>query len=285
MNHDEKQWPEYWQETAASEVARAFFSYPYMLEALGTLLPVSIDLQKVQRVLDVGCGKGEWARRLAKENPHIDITGIDTSLKFIQEAVQRARQDRLRSLCFYHFGTAQSLLFPSESFDVVHIHSPSSFISTAMWSPILNEMIRLLKGSGWLNVVDYEHGTTSSEAFNKLAAKGLAGVRALGGSVAPSSPTTGIAARLYGFLIDGGLVDVSYTVHAVDYGINGHQDAWSFLDDFIVDMKQFKPFVLKLGLMDDETFDALLVQSKKDFYQPDFCGYGYLVSASGRKEP
>jgi SAM-dependent methyltransferase len=285
MAHDEKNLPEYWQETAASEVARVFFGHPYMMEALGSLLPKGIPLEGVQKILDVGCGNGEWARRLAREHPHIHVIGIDTSLHLIEEALQRATDEGLRSLSFYQFGTAQALNFPDESFDIVHVHSLASFISTAMWSRILDEMIRLLKIGGWLNIVDYEHGTTSSAAFNKLAAMGMAGVRALGGSLTPASPTRGAAARLYGFLVDAGLIDVSYSVHALDYGVNSHPGTRAFLDDFVVDMMNFKPFILQLGLLDGETFDRLLEQTKHDFYQPDSCGYAYLISAIGRKEP
>lgn len=284
MNHDEKNLPEYWQETAASEVARVFFGHPYMMKSLGSLLPPAIDLGKVQKVLDIGCGTGEWARSLVKEYPHIHVIGIDTSLKLIHEAVNLAIRDHVDSVSFYQFGTAQSLDFPSASFDIVHVHSLASFISTSMWTRILDEMIRVLKVGGWLNVVDYEHGSTASEAFNKLAAMGMAGVRALGGSIAPASPTQGVAARLYGFLVDAGMIDVAYTVHAVDYGVNSSPETPAFLADFIDDMMGFKPFVLQLGLTDSETFDALLAQTKIDFYQPDSCGYAYLISAIGRKE-
>ncbi|HEY0755806.1 MAG TPA: methyltransferase domain-containing protein [Ktedonobacteraceae bacterium] len=285
MEHSEENAPEYWQETIASEVARVFFGHPYMLDALGSLLPPMIDVSKAQKVLDIGCGNGEWARRLVREYPHLHVLGIDTSLRLIQEALQRTREDGLTTLSFYQFGTTQKLAFASESFGIVHVHSLASFISTAMWSRILDEMLRVLKIGGWLNIVDYEHGTTSSQAFNKLAALGMAGVRALGGSIAPASPTRGAAARLYGFLVDAGLIDVSYSVHALDYGVNSHAGTRAFLHDFVVDMGNFKPFILQLGLTDSATFDALLARTKIDFYQPDSCGYAYLISAVGRKEP
>lgn len=284
MNHHGTNLPEYWQETVASEIARVFFGHPYMMEALGGLLPPEIDLTDVHKVLDIGCGKGEWARRMAREYPHIHIIGVDTSRDLIQGAVEQAVNEGLNSLSFYQFDTAQALHFPDESFDIVHVHSLASFISTAMWSRILDEMVRLLTMGGWLNIVDYENGTTSSAAFNKLAAMGMAGVRALGGSIAPSSPTMGVAARLYGFLVDAGLIDVTYSVHALDYGANNNPGTRAFLDDFVVDMQNFKPFILQLGLTDSQTFDDLLAQTRIDLYQPDSCGYAYLISAIGHKE-
>ncbi len=284
MDQENKMQLEYWQETAASAVARVFFGHPYMMEALGSLLPERIDMEHVQKVLDIGCGKGEWVHRLAKMYPHIHIIGIDTDLQLIHQAVGRAMGEGLDAASFYQFDTAQALSFPSESFDIIHIHSLASFVSTAMWNKILEEMLRLLKVGGWLNIVDYEHGTTSSVGFNRLAAMGMAGVRALGGSIAPASPTQGVAARLYGFLVDAGMIDVAYTVHAVDFNMNSHPQTRAFLDDFVKDMLGFKPFVLQIGLTDEETFDALLEETKRNFYQPDFCGYAYLISAVGRKD-
>jgi ubiquinone/menaquinone biosynthesis C-methylase UbiE len=283
MNHEQKNLPEYWQETAASEIARLYFGHPYIIDALGSLLPEAIDLSTVWKVLDIGCGTGEWARRLAKEHPEIHIIGIDTSLHLIHEAVRLAVEEKLDSVSFYQFGTAQSLDFPGESFDVVHAHSLASFISNAMWSRILEEMIRLVKPGGWLNLVDYEHGTTSSEAFNRLAAMGMEGVRALGGGASPTSPNLGGAVRLYSYLVDAGMLDVAYTVHMVDFGVNSHPNTRAFLDDFMDDMLSFKPFVLQLGLTDERTFDTLLEQTKIDLYRPDSCGYAYLISAIGRK--
>jgi len=284
MNYEEKNGPEYWQETAASEVARLFFGHPYMMESLGHLLPPTIDVREVETVLDIGCGRGEWARRLTKEYPHIHVTGIDTSAKFIQEATRLAAADDLNSISFYQFGAAQALDFSGETFDVVHVHSLASFISTAMWSRILEEMIRVLKVGGWLNVVDFELGSTSSMAYNRLAVIGMAGVRALGGSIAPASPTQGVAARLYGFLVDAGMLDVAYTVHAVDFGVNSRPTTRAFLDDFVSDMISFKPFILQFELTDNETFDTLLSQAREELYAPDSCGYAYLISAIGRKD-
>lgn len=284
MEQREQQLPQYWQETAASEVARIFFGSSYMIDALGCVLPPAIQLDHVQKVLDIGCGRGEWTRRLAKEQPDIHIIGIDTSLNLIHEAAQMALAEDVKNVSFYQFHTAQSLSFPSESFDIVHVHSLASFISTAMWSSILEEIVRLLKVGGWLNVVDYEHGSTSSHAFNHLAGIGMQGVRALGGSIAPASPTQGVAARLYGFLVDAGLIDVSYTVHAVDYGVDSRPGTRQFLDELVVGMMGFKPYVINLGLIEGEAFDLLIEQAKVELYQPNSCGYAYLISAVGRKD-
>jgi precorrin-6B methylase 2 len=274
-----------WQTTEASEVARLFFGHPYMVGSLGTLLPPSLPLEEIQFVLDIGCGTGEWACRLAKAHPHIRVIGIDTSARLIREAVKRVLSEGLSSVSFIQFDSAQPLDFRDNLCDVVHVHSLASFITTAMWSTILDEMIRVLKPGGWLNIVDYEQGSTSSHAFNELHILGMKGVTALGGSIAPSSsPTLGVATRLYGFLVDAGMIDVSYSVHAVDYGINRSAEALHFIDDLITGMINFRPYILGLNLTDGEAFDALIKQASKELHDSRACGYSYLVSALGRKD-
>ena len=275
---------QYWQNTDESEEARTFFGNPYMMLSLGSLLPEAIPMENVRVVLDIGCGTGEWARSLAREYPYIQITGIDTSPHLIRRAVSLAQAEGLNSVTFLLFDAAQPLDFPDESYDIVHVHSLASFVMTAMRDRILGEMLRVLKVRGWLNIVDYEQGSTSSEAFNRLSVMGLKGVGSLGGSLIPSDSIYGVATRLYGFLVAANMINVSYTVHAVDYGIKSHPQTSKFIDDLVVGMVNFKPFLLKLGLTDEQTFDLLIEQAKQELYHPDSCGYAYLISAVGRKD-
>jgi SAM-dependent methyltransferase len=273
-----------WQQTEASEVARVFFGNPYMIASLGRALPEVIPMETVQKVLDIGCGTGEWARSLAQEHPHVRTIGIDTSHKLIKQAVALAKEQKIGSVAFFEFDPSQKLNFPGDSCDVVHVHSLASFITTARWEYILEDILRVLKPGGWLNIVDYEQGSTSSPAFNELHIMGMKGIRALGGSIAPSSPTYGVAARLYGFLVDAGMIDVSYKVHSVDFGIKNRPEAAKFLDDLVVGMCDFKEFVLMLGLGESDHFDTLIEKARYELSQPTSCGYAYLISAVGRKD-
>lgn len=53
-------------------------SYPFMLEELRKLAPASL--------LDVGCGTGTVIALLAKELPAMKLTGLDLSLRMIEQA-------------------------------------------------------------------------------------------------------------------------------------------------------------------------------------------------------
>lgn len=45
----------------------------------GKLFKAPLDIDKVQRVLDIGTGTGAWAIDFADENPHAEVFGTDIS--------------------------------------------------------------------------------------------------------------------------------------------------------------------------------------------------------------
>jgi SAM-dependent methyltransferase len=271
----------YREYTGELGVVRTFFGDPLRITAPDLSLPSVVPLEDVHFVLDIGCGTGEWARSLVSKYPHIQVVGIDTSHRLLREAISQTLAEGLRSLSFFHFDVALPLNFLCESYDLVHLHSLTSFIITSMSDKILDEAIRVLKPGGWLNILDYEQGSTSSDAFNCLMLMALKSIASLGSSLAPSSSKYGVAARLYGFLVDAGMIDVSYTVRAVDYSINGRPPG--FINDLVAGLAHFKPLILMLDQIDSKGFDLLIEQVKEELSRPASCGYAYLISTVGRK--
>jgi ubiquinone/menaquinone biosynthesis C-methylase UbiE len=115
-------------------------------------LIAAAGVQAGQRVLDVGCGTGYFARMLAQAvGPDGLVVGVDASPEMISYASRRAGRARN---CQFHVGTAESLGFPAEHFDVVlsslfiH-HLPEDLQVTA-----LREMRRVLRPGGTLLVAD-----------------------------------------------------------------------------------------------------------------------------------
>ncbi|MDQ6674994.1 MAG: class I SAM-dependent methyltransferase [Chloroflexota bacterium] len=73
-------------------------------------------VQAGQRVLDVGCGTGYFARLLALAvGPERRVVGIDPSPAMIRYASHQTGA----SDCQFHVGAAEALEFPADHFDIV----------------------------------------------------------------------------------------------------------------------------------------------------------------------
>ncbi len=101
-----------------------------------------------QRVLDVGCGTGYFARLLA-ERVGSDglVVGVDASREMIGYATHKAR--RLKN-CQFQLGTSESLTVPSERFDVVVSSLFMHHLPADLHPVALGEMWRVLQPGGTL---------------------------------------------------------------------------------------------------------------------------------------
>jgi SAM-dependent methyltransferase len=142
-----------------------------------------LDIEAGDRVLDVGCGPGNYTRRLAQEAGDGLTVGIDASKAMLEEAVERGGGGNLA----YVRGDARTLPFESEAFDVVCCVGVIHMIDDAMGA--LDEMVRVLAPGGCL-VVGASCGDVDSRAVlpggvrvfghdeltGAFAARGLVGV-------------------------------------------------------------------------------------------------------------
>ncbi|MBN1209162.1 MAG: class I SAM-dependent methyltransferase [Myxococcaceae bacterium] len=106
------------------------------------------------RVLDVGCGGGQFALRLAGRFPSIRIVGLDNSPEQIARA--RSRGASLRDRVSFVEGTAIDLPFDEAEFDLVY-----SLGSIKHWPERergLRECARVLTPGGRLWVLEGDRG-------------------------------------------------------------------------------------------------------------------------------
>lgn len=124
--------------------------------AFRTLVAAS-GVQRGDRVLDVGCGTGYFARQVALAvGPAGRVLGVDASPPMIAYAVRAARR---LPWCRFEVGLAESLPLESASVDVavsslvIH-HLPPDLRPTA-----LAEMQRVLRPGGRLLIADFQPPT------------------------------------------------------------------------------------------------------------------------------
>jgi ubiquinone/menaquinone biosynthesis C-methylase UbiE len=105
-----------------------------------------------QRVLDVGCGTGYFARLLAEAvGPEGSVVGIDPSPDMIRDAT---RQTSRASNCQFQIGTAEALDFPAEDFDVVVTSLVMHHLPQDLRAIALQEMQRVLRPRGKLLIAE-----------------------------------------------------------------------------------------------------------------------------------
>jgi ubiquinone/menaquinone biosynthesis C-methylase UbiE len=97
-----------------------------------------------RRILDIGCGDGEFAFELTRRGAI--VTGIDLSPAMIDAARRRATQ-RNADIEF-HVATAEHLPFPGEQFDVVTAITILCFVEDP--APVFREIARVLRLGGRL---------------------------------------------------------------------------------------------------------------------------------------
>jgi arsenite methyltransferase len=97
------------------------------------------------RLLELGCGPGFYACRLAEELPNVQATGIDLSHTLIERARSRARSLRLRN-CDFRRADAHNLPFEDGSVDAVVVSR--LFLIVPEKEKIISEVFRVLKPHG-----------------------------------------------------------------------------------------------------------------------------------------
>lgn len=115
-------------------------------------LRVKLEENKAYRpkVLDVGCGPGTWVLEMATEFPNSDFHGIDLRTMFPSTIKPQNTQ-------FLQHDFFKNLPYPNESFEFVRMRSMLGFITQTQLTHLLSEIQRVLKPSGYIELLDVEY--------------------------------------------------------------------------------------------------------------------------------
>jgi cyclopropane fatty-acyl-phospholipid synthase-like methyltransferase len=126
--------------------------FPGALLAMTDLVLGELTVGAGQRVLDIGCGTGGPAVRLAELHPGVRVVGVTVSEQQAVRATARAERTGVADRVEFHHADAMSLPFEAESFD--HAFALESIMHVPDRAVALRQAARVLRPGGRLALTD-----------------------------------------------------------------------------------------------------------------------------------
>lgn len=127
----------------STEVDRLDIQHYAMREALAAnyLAPI----ERPDRILDVGCGTGQWAYELCQQFPEAMVVGLD---------LEPSKPERPANYRFVKADLLRGLPFPDDHFDFVHQRLLQSGVPLKRWSGVVKDLVQVARPGGWIELVE-----------------------------------------------------------------------------------------------------------------------------------
>lgn len=138
-----KKWSEYFQNSAHLRASRMMVFNDDTLELLKKWIPIKNNM----KILDVGCGNGEFTAFISNLTENSYLVGVDLDSDFINEANNKYNKDNKNNFKFIE-ADGMNLPFEDNYFDIVISHT--YLTSVANPQEALSEKIRVAKKEGFV---------------------------------------------------------------------------------------------------------------------------------------
>jgi ubiquinone/menaquinone biosynthesis C-methylase UbiE len=262
------------------ELARLRLQDQMTTMSMGGVLPEQPDPAIFQRVLDVGCGTGNWLIEAAKTYPGMSLlVGVDISSKMVEYAQAQAEaqgvSDRVQ---FRTMDALRMLEFPTDFFDLLNQRFGTSFLRKWDWPKLLSEYRRVTRLDGVIRITEGDMAMESpSPALTRLFEIMLDAFYHAGHLFTPGSK--GVTGDLAPLLRQYGLQQVQTRAHTVEYRA-GTPEGQRFYEDMRLIFRTMVPFLRKWTRVPDD-YETLYQQMLGEMQQPDFVARGSLLTAWG----
>jgi ubiquinone/menaquinone biosynthesis C-methylase UbiE len=266
----------------AAEMARLTRQARVLSEHLG-LFPAQLDAAQFQRILDIGCGPGEWALEVIQHFPGSQITGIDISELMLTYARYVAESQGISNVDFQVMDVRQPLAFPDASFDLLNARFIVGFMSTSTWPQLLRECFRILRPGGIFCSCEPESlGSTTSPSLARYNLLITEAMRRAGQCFNPEGELFGISAVQLRLFREAGFQHIRQEAMVINYsaGMPAHRATYDNLKTF---MKLLQPLLVHSNLITQEEVDVLYTRALEEMEADDFCAAGLFVRAWGEK--
>jgi len=270
--------------SSAVELARLQLQDQQVTASMGGVLPEQLDPASFQRVLDVGCGSGDWLIQAAKTYPSMSLlVGVDISSKMVEYAQTQAEaqgvSDRVQ---FRSMDALRMLEFPTDYFHLVNQRFGASYLRKWDWPKLLHEFRRVTQPGGVIRITEGNMAMeSSSPALTGLFEIMLNAFYQAGHLLTPGSK--GVTGDLAPLLRQDGLQQVQARTYAPEYRA-GTPEGQKFYEDMKLLFQTLLPFLRKWTRVPDD-YETLYQQALSEMQQPDFMAIGSMLTAWGNKPP
>lgn len=226
-----------------------------------------------QSILDVGCGTGRWGAELAQQFPQANVIGVDIAPPSATSAsVTQGQMVAPDNYVFEAGDVTTGLPFPDDSFDFVHMRLVVLALPYAQWLPAIQELRRITKPGGWIELVDTTVTSRSPAAQQWMKwAQTLASYRGIDLTAGDQIGT---------FLKRAGMRTVTEIPIEIPLGPWGGRIGNLMLADALAGARALETPVLMTKLATKADFDAAMTAMEQDMRttpgitQPFFIAYG-----------
>jgi SAM-dependent methyltransferase len=266
----------------AAETARLMLWDRLLNEAMGGVLPESVDVQRLEAVLDLACGPGGWVLETAQRHPETQVVGIDISETVVRYARAQARVQGLANARFEVMDLLRPLALPTAAFDLVNGRDLSGVLTPGSWPLVIREAFRVCRPGGLLRLTECERPVTSSAALERLQTLLVRAFQRSGHSFLPHSSHLGILPRLAGLLRAAGCRQIEQRAYILDFSA-GSEAYENTCRCYEVELWLCRPFLLSTGVTTPGEFDELYQRAQLEMRAEDFAGLCLILSVWGRK--
>ena len=265
-----------------AETARLIEQSKLFTRAMGGLFPDELDLSGIRRVLDLGCGPGEWANAVASDYPCLNVVGVDINETMIGYATAFARVQGRPNISFEVMDIKQPLTFPDAAFDLINARFIVGFQDKASWPVLLAECRRVLAPGGILLLSEGERSISTSPALQRLEGWLTRALCEQGRTFSVDGQTIGIVHMLGRLLQQAGFVGMDQRPFVLDasYDSSLYASSWR---EFEVTYALLQPYLVGSGVVDATTYDRCYRWMLAEARQIDFRCLVFGLSAWGRK--
>jgi SAM-dependent methyltransferase len=263
-----------------AETARIIEQSKLFTQAMGGLIPDELDVSSVRRVLDLGCGPGQWANDVAFEYPEWQVVGVDINATMIAYAHAVARSQGRPNISFESMDLTHPLAFADASFELINARFIVGFQDTTSWPVLLAECRRVLAPGGILLLSEGERGISSSPALQRLEGWLTRALSEQGRTFSVDGQTIGIVHMQGKLLEQAGFVGIEQRPFLLNASAGSPLYA-SSVREFEVTYALLQPYLVGSGVADAITYDTTYHQMLAETRHNDFRCLAFGLSAWG----